>query len=109
MISDVNTLLPNSISTVELFAVFIFLLISYSLFGSTVKVFPETLLKGSILIVLVETLIILTVPVPAKFSSFLKSISTSSPTLILDLSISLVNKTKLLPLILLTLNRDDVL
>ena len=39
MISDVNTLLPNSISTVELFAVFIFLLISYSLFGSTVKVY----------------------------------------------------------------------
>ena len=79
-----------------------FLLISYSLLGSALKVFPDASLKGSIFIVLVETLTILTIPVPATFSSFLKSISTSSPTLILDLSISLVNKTKLFPLILLT-------
>ena len=39
--SDVNILFPKSISTVELFAVFIFLLISYSLLGSTLKVFPD--------------------------------------------------------------------
>ena len=107
--SDVNILFPKSISTVELFAVFIFLLISYSLLGSALKVFPDASLNGSIFIVLVETLTILTIPVPATFSSFLKSISTSSPTLILDLSISLVNKTKLFPLILLTWNLDDVL
>ena len=107
--SDVNILFPKSISTVELFAVFIFLLISYSLLGSTLKVFPDASLKALKFIVLVETLTILTIPVPATFSSFLKSISTSSPTLILDLSISLVNKTKLFPLILLTWNLDDVL
>ena len=52
---------------------------------------------------------ILTTPVPAMFSSFLKRISTSSPTLILDLSMSLVSKTKLVPFIFFTWNLDDVL
>ena len=59
--------------------------------------------------VLVDGLTLLTTPVPAIFSSFLKSIWNASSTLILDLSISLVRRTKLLPDILLTWNLEDVL
>ena len=66
--------MPNSISTVELLAVFKDLLISYSLFGSTVNDPPLASLKGSKVIVLVDGLTLLTTPVPAIFSSFLKSI-----------------------------------
>ena len=109
--SDVITLLPNSISTVELDAVFIFLLKSYSLLLATSGItdIPAALNSGSILIVWVDVLTLLTTPVPATFSSFLNNISTWSPTLMLDLSISLVSKTKLLPLILLTWNLEEVL
>ena len=104
------TLLPNSMSTIELFAVLIFLLMSYVLFGSVLNVLPgKTPLKGFILIVLVDTLTLLTTPLPAIFSSSLKSISISSFTLILDLSMSFVNKTKLSPDMLSTWNLEAVL
>ena len=76
---------------------------------SGIIVIPDALNKGSMFIVWVDWLTLLTTPVPAIFSSFLNNIWTSSPTLMLDLSISLVNSTKLLPLMLLTWNLDDVL
>ena len=60
-------------------------------------------------IVFVDLLTEFTTPVPAKFSSFLNNICISSPTLILDLSISLVNNSKLLPFIFSTWNLEEVL
>ena len=72
-------------------------------------VIPTALNSGFMVIVWVDLLTLLTTPVAAKFSSFLKSISTSSSTLILDLSISRVNKTKLFPVIDFILNLEDVL
>ena len=109
--SLVTILLPNSKSTLELVAVFIILLKSYFLLFATSGItdIPAALNNGSIFMVLVDGLILFITPVPAKFSSFLKRICTSSPTLILDLSISSVIKTKLFPLMLLTWNLDDVL
>ncbi len=58
---------------------------------------------------LVDWFTFATTPVAAIFSSFLNNISASSPTLILDLSISLVNKTIFDPDIDPIWNLDDVL
>ena len=61
------------------------------------------------LIVCVDWFIFATIPVAALFSSFLNNISTASPTLRLDLSISLVSKTIFDPDIDPIWNLEDVL
>ena len=92
-----------------LVALLITLLKSYSLFGSGNCVIPGWFVKLFTDIVPVGWSILPTVPVATTSSSFLKSISTLSPIFMLDLSISLVNKTKFAPDILSTLNLEDVL
>ena len=102
-------LFPLSILVAELNALFNFLLKSYSLLVAGIDDTPDSRTKLFILTVLVGISIFATVPVAARFCSFLNNISISSSILRLDLSISLVNSVILDPDTLSISNLEDVL